>query len=277
MEINGDAKFISVFRQIHHRLRLIHKAISLVPTLSPSPSSTTKKSTPRRGREVTQSSPIFPSLQIEESHFLRPIDEETYRILGGFPSILIKSNHPLRQFTVPFLHTQILLFLFHRDLRYPVRVSLIFVYIRSIHPFSSLYMAFLRPFLLFCLISVSFAHEAFDSHLLPRPLILEFPQKVENQLEELDGEIKLRCDSWRFNAEANNLSPWRRIPLECAEYVKEYSSGRAYQLDVETASKEAEIFAKSVKLVGDGKDVWIFDIDETLLSNLPYYTEHGYG
>ncbi|XP_022159547.1 acid phosphatase 1 [Momordica charantia] len=138
-------------------------------------------------------------------------------------------------------------------------------------------MAFLRPFLLFCLISVSFAHEAFDSHLLPRPLILEFPQKVENQLEELDGEIKLRCDSWRFNAEANNLSPWRRIPLECAEYVKEYSSGRAYQLDVETASKEAEIFAKSVKLVGDGKDVWIFDIDETLLSNLPYYTEHGYG
>ncbi|KAF9618171.1 hypothetical protein IFM89_000640 [Coptis chinensis] len=36
-------------------------------------------------------------------------------------------------------------------------------------------------------------------------------------------------------------------------------------------------FAKTVEIHGDGKDVWIFDIDETLLLNLPYYTEHGFG
>ncbi|KAF4391983.1 hypothetical protein F8388_004312 [Cannabis sativa] len=33
----------------------------------------------------------------------------------------------------------------------------------------------------------------------------------------------------------------------------------------------------SVELVGDGKDVWIFDIDEILFSNLPFYADHGYG
>ncbi|XP_022958726.1 acid phosphatase 1-like [Cucurbita moschata] len=138
-------------------------------------------------------------------------------------------------------------------------------------------MDFLRHFVLVCVISVAFAHEAFDSHLLPRPLILEFPDKVENQLKELDGEIKLRCDSWRFNVEANNLNPWKTIPEDCSDYVKEYLTGRAYQLEMELASTEAEIFAQSVKLVGDGKDVWVFDIDETLLSNLPYYGDHGYG
>ncbi|XP_038877120.1 acid phosphatase 1-like [Benincasa hispida] len=138
-------------------------------------------------------------------------------------------------------------------------------------------MAFLRAFSLFCLFSVAFAHEAFDSHILPRPLIIELPEDVENQVKELDGEVRLRCDSWRFNVEANNLNPWKKIPENCSEYVKQYVTGRAYQLELEIASNEAEVFAKSVKLVGDGKDVWIFDIDETLLSNLPYYTEHGYG
>jgi len=42
-------------------------------------------------------------------------------------------------------------------------------------------------------------------------------------------------------------------------------------------SKEAEEYAKSLKLSDDGKDAWIFDIDETLLSNLPYYAAHGFG
>ncbi|XP_023550285.1 acid phosphatase 1-like [Cucurbita pepo subsp. pepo] len=138
-------------------------------------------------------------------------------------------------------------------------------------------MTFLRFFCFFCLISLAFAHEAFDSHLLLKPLVLEAPESGENRLKEVDGEIRLRCDSWRFNVEANNLNPWRTIPKNCTEYVKQYVTGRAYQLELKIASNEAGIFAKSVKLVGDGKDVWIFDIDETLLSNLPYYTEHGYG
>lgn len=40
---------------------------------------------------------------------------------------------------------------------------------------------------------------------------------------------------------------------------------------------EAIEFAKSYELKGDGMDAWIFDVDETLLSNLLYYAQHGYG
>ncbi|CAL5336939.1 unnamed protein product [Camellia sinensis] len=41
--------------------------------------------------------------------------------------------------------------------------------------------------------------------------------------------------------------------------------------------KEALEYAKSAELGEDAKDVWVFDIDETLLSNLPYYADHGFG
>ncbi|KAL7193746.1 hypothetical protein ACSBR2_025380 [Camellia fascicularis] len=41
--------------------------------------------------------------------------------------------------------------------------------------------------------------------------------------------------------------------------------------------KEALEYAKSIELGEDAKDVWVFDIDETLLSNLPYYADHGFG
>jgi len=138
-------------------------------------------------------------------------------------------------------------------------------------------MAFLRILFLFTLLSFAFSHENFNSHILPRPLIIEYPENIETQFKEFDEEVRLHCTSWRFAVESNNLSPWKTIPVECANYVKDYMMGRAYKIDVERVSKEAGIYAKSVELGGDGKDVWVFDVDETLLSNLPYYVEHGYG
>ncbi|KAG2699214.1 hypothetical protein I3760_07G183100 [Carya illinoinensis] len=138
-------------------------------------------------------------------------------------------------------------------------------------------MAFLRFFVVFSLLSLAFSYETHNSHLLPRPLILEYQENIENQFKEFDEELKLQCTSWRFAVEANNLSPWKIIPQECADYVKDYIRGRAYTIDIQRVSKEAGIYAKSVELSGDGKDVWVFDVDETLLSNLPYYAEHGYG
>ncbi|GJY68781.1 acid phosphatase 1-like protein, partial [Tanacetum coccineum] len=107
-------------------------------------------------------------------------------------------------------------------------------------------------------------------------LIIELPEKLEGQKDGLD-EARLRCMSWRVAGEANNLSPWKMIPKECVEYVKEYMLGRSYEMDIEMVSNEALEFAKSVGVNEDGMDVWIFDIDETLLSNLAYYGEHGYG
>lgn len=77
--------------------------------------------------------------------------------------------------------------------------------------------------------------------------------------------------------EANNLRPWKTIPDECRDYVKDYMTNRGYRIDLERVSKEAGDFAKSVEFAGDGMEAWIFDVDETLLSNLPYYADHGYG
>ncbi|XVF11236.1 hypothetical protein REPUB_Repub08aG0009000 [Reevesia pubescens] len=137
-------------------------------------------------------------------------------------------------------------------------------------------MLFLKLFVLFSFFSFTFSHDAFNSHL-PRPLIIQYSEDIETQFEKFDEELNLQCTSWRFSVETNNLSPWKTIPEECLGYVKDYMMGRGYKVDLERVSNEAGVYAKSVELSGDGKDVWIFDIDETLLSNLPYYVDHGYG
>ncbi|KAL0403046.1 UNVERIFIED_CONTAM: Acid phosphatase 1 [Sesamum radiatum] len=59
--------------------------------------------------------------------------------------------------------------------------------------------------------------------------------------------------------------------------MKEYMVGKGYELDLQRVSNEAKAFARSVYLSKDGKSAWIFDVDETLLSNLPYYAQHGFG
>ena len=132
-------------------------------------------------------------------------------------------------------------------------------------------------FLLFSLFSLSFSLENLDTHLTPRPLIVEYTDNLETHLQELKEELVLQCTSWRFSVEANNLSPWKTIPDECRDYVKDYMTNRGYRIDLERVSKEAGDFAKSVEFAGDGMEAWIFDVDETLLSNLPYYADHSYG
>ncbi|CAL5382711.1 unnamed protein product [Camellia sinensis] len=56
----------------------------------------------------------------------------------------------------------------------------------------------------------------------------------------------------------------------CQDYVHDYITGVRYRSD-------SEMVAKTVEFAGNGKDAWVFDIDETLLSNLPYYAHHGFG
>ncbi|KAL4340349.1 hypothetical protein GQ457_08G034870 [Hibiscus cannabinus] len=135
-------------------------------------------------------------------------------------------------------------------------------------------MLLLKLFIFFSFFSSTFSH---DPHPLPRPLIIQYPEGIETHFHEFDDELKSQCTSWRFAVEANNLSPWKTIPEECLGYIKDYMTGRGYEMDLERVSKEAGVYANTLELSRDGKDVWIFDIDETLLSNLPYYVEHGYG
>ncbi|KAM7491770.1 hypothetical protein LguiA_034691 [Lonicera macranthoides] len=141
-------------------------------------------------------------------------------------------------------------------------------------------MNFITTFTILSLFTLSFCEENLNhhqhNHVLPRPLIIE--KYTENaQLKETLEEVRLECTSWRFSVEANNLSPWKTIPEECADYVKEYMTGKSYKIELDRVAKEARVYANSVELSGEGNDVWVFDVDETLLSNLPYYEQRGYG
>ncbi|KAG6428938.1 hypothetical protein SASPL_106977 [Salvia splendens] len=96
------------------------------------------------------------------------------------------------------------------------------------------------------------------------------------QLRPLSGagghHIKgVNCQSWRLAVETNNLQGWTLVPQSCESYVGHYMLGHQYRLDCEAVADAAIEYAKTVKPAADGKDVWVFDIDETTLSNLPYY------
>lgn len=140
--------------------------------------------------------------------------------------------------------------------------------------------SFYLPLLAF--FSIAAAHQDLDPVLLPRPLNLQYPsgdyETFQIPISDVHREeVQLRCASWRFAGEANNLAPWKTVPADCAAYVKDYMTGKAYHFDLEIVANEAAAYARSVSLAGDGKDAWVFDVDETLLSNLPYYADHGYG
>lgn len=83
---------------------------------------------------------------------------------------------------------------------------------------------------------------------------------------------KISCPSWRLAVETNNIIGWDTVPGECAEYVANYMLGPQYREDCFEVTSTALAYAKNLTLVGDGKDIWVFDLDETALSELDYYS-----
>ncbi|GJX22672.1 reverse transcriptase domain-containing protein [Tanacetum coccineum] len=75
----------------------------------------------------------------------------------------------------------------------------------------------------------------------------------------------------------NDAGTWTRVPVKCVKFVEKYMKGERYNSDSEVIASYALPFAKSVAVGNDGKDVWVFDIDKTLLSKLSYYVDHAYG
>lgn len=73
------------------------------------------------------------------------------------------------------------------------------------------------------------------------------------------------------------MQGWKVIPEECEELVAQYMNEGQYAMDMEGVAVAALDYLKGIKPGEDGKDVVIFDIDETALSNLPYYRIHRYG
>ncbi|KAL3652319.1 hypothetical protein CASFOL_002000 [Castilleja foliolosa] len=135
-------------------------------------------------------------------------------------------------------------------------------------------MNFLKKNLIFLtILPLAFPQEI--DQLVHSPLNNEIsePQMKELLLEE----VRFQCTSWRVAVEANNLRPWKKIPEECGDYVRDYMTKKGYQIDLQRVCDEAGLYARTVNFSGDCKFVWVFDLDETLLSNLPYYHHHGYG
>ncbi|KAL6900800.1 hypothetical protein ACP4OV_005476 [Aristida adscensionis] len=94
------------------------------------------------------------------------------------------------------------------------------------------------------------------------------------QLGRLAG---VPCDSWRLAVETYNKRDWKLVPASCAEYVGHYMLGDRYRRDSSVVVDEAIAYAESLKLARNGREVWVFDIDETSLSTLPYYASYGFG
>ncbi|RWR81193.1 Acid phosphatase Class B [Cinnamomum micranthum f. kanehirae] len=90
--------------------------------------------------------------------------------------------------------------------------------------------------------------------------------------------LKNYCESWRMNVELNNIRYFEVVPGECVYYIGKYMTSTQYKVDSERALDECTLYLNSFfKLTGDGKDAWIFDIDDTLLSTVPYYKKHDFG
>ncbi|KAJ8766705.1 hypothetical protein K2173_005316 [Erythroxylum novogranatense] len=53
--------------------------------------------------------------------------------------------------------------------------------------------------------------------------------------------------------------------------------GGMYLSDSEVAFDNMLAYAATVEVGSDGNDAWIFDVDETIISNLPFYKRYGYG
>ncbi|EMS66285.1 Stem 28 kDa glycoprotein [Triticum urartu] len=87
----------------------------------------------------------------------------------------------------------------------------------------------------------------------------------------------MACDSWRLGVEAYNVRDWKTVPASCEGYVGHYMVGDHYRRDSKVVVDQAIAYVDSLKLAGNGKEVWVFDVDETTLSNLPYYAKHGFG
>lgn len=85
------------------------------------------------------------------------------------------------------------------------------------------------------------------------------------------------CNSWASSVENNNAGPWETIPAKCKSFVSDYMHGPRYIFDSEVVASYSLAYAKKA-ITGDvGNSTWIFDIDDTLLSNLPYYRSLRYG
>lgn len=86
--------------------------------------------------------------------------------------------------------------------------------------------------------------------------------------------------SWRLAMETNNnVRPWKTIPLRCYKHVENYMIGGQYEHDMNLIVDEIMFYASQITLSTSTthQDAWILDVDDTCISNIPYYKAKRFG
>ncbi|CAK7327310.1 unnamed protein product [Dovyalis caffra] len=91
--------------------------------------------------------------------------------------------------------------------------------------------------------------------------------------------LKSYCESWRIiNVELHNIQDFKVVPEECVPYMGNYVTSSQYQVDSERTIEECRLYVSTTgTLMKDGKDARLFEIDDTVLSTLPYFKKHHFG
>lgn len=85
------------------------------------------------------------------------------------------------------------------------------------------------------------------------------------------------CLSWRLGVETKNIRDLPTVPKVCQDYVADYMLGDQFLQDSKAVAEEAFKYAKTVNLAGDGKDIWILDVDDSLITHVEFYAQNGFG
>ncbi|ONK62717.1 uncharacterized protein A4U43_C07F7370 [Asparagus officinalis] len=85
------------------------------------------------------------------------------------------------------------------------------------------------------------------------------------------------CLSWRVGVEANNVRYFHTVPPQCVTYIENYMLGGQYNSDVGVVIQQIFAYLDETVPSDDGKDAWIFDVDDTCLSNVMYYGNKRFG
>jgi hypothetical protein len=86
--------------------------------------------------------------------------------------------------------------------------------------------------------------------------------------------------SWRLAMETNNnVRPWKTVPLRCYKHVENYMIGGQYEHDMNLIVDEIVFYASQIPLSTSTthQDAWILDVDDTCISNIPYYKAKRFG
>ncbi|KAK9069983.1 hypothetical protein SSX86_010381 [Deinandra increscens subsp. villosa] len=85
------------------------------------------------------------------------------------------------------------------------------------------------------------------------------------------------CLSWRLAVETDNIHGWRTVPVQCLHDVEVYMLDGQYASDLNLIVEHIGNYVDGIVPSDDGFDAWIFDVDDTCLSNIFYYQGKRFG